>query len=83
MRLPRRQQIRVMMKSIRATGGIKDEGDKPSEPGDDNGEKILEWFKVDTHGHPMLDERGLRIPRSPDREHKRRRLRHCQKANVN
>jgi hypothetical protein len=79
MQLPSRRQIRAMMKmkSIRATGGIKDEGDEPSVPGDDNGEKILEWFKVDTNGHPMLDDQGLRIPRSPDtetREPKRRRF---------
>eukprot|EP01049_Picozoa_sp_SAG25_P000407 SAG25_NODE_15_length_24441_cov_175.207288_6_plen_132_part_00 len=79
MQLPSRRQIRAMMKmkSIRATGGIKDEGDEPSVPGDDNGEKILEWFKVDTNGHPMLDDQRLRIPRSPDtetREPKRRRF---------
>jgi hypothetical protein len=76
MRLPSRASIRMMMCSIPATGGIKDEGDQPDEPGDDNGEKILETFKVDTHGHPMQDEQGLRIPRSPDQEPnaKRRRM---------
>eukprot|EP01047_Picozoa_sp_COSAG01_P130749 COSAG01_NODE_60364_length_295_cov_0.785714_2_plen_56_part_01 len=54
-----------MMCSIPATGGVKDEGDDPGEPGDDNGEKILETFKVDTQGQPMLDRQGFRIPRSP------------------